>query len=74
MVGAETGVPVIDLNAITKALLEEYGPEKSGELFFVAAENKPDRSHFNRAGARLVAAAVAREIKSRNLPGAAGLK
>lgn len=74
VVGAETGVPVIDLNAITKALLEEYGPEKSGELFFVAAENKPDRSHFNCAGARLVAAAVAREIKSRNLPGAAGLK
>jgi len=73
-VGAETGVPVIDLNTITKALLEEYGPEKSGELFYVTADNKPDRSHFNRKGAELVAAAVAGEIKSRNLPGAADFK
>lgn len=73
-VGAETGVPVIDLGAITGTLLEKYGPEKSAELFFVTADGKPDRSHFNRKGAELVAAAVAGEIKSRNLPGAALLK
>lgn len=69
-VGAETGVPVIDLYRITEALLEEYGPDKSAELFYIAPDNQPDRSHFNRKGAQLVAEAVAREIKTRKLPGA----
>lgn len=69
-IGAETGVPVIDLYKITETLLEGYGPDKSAELFYVTPENQPDRSHFNRNGARLVAEAVAREIKSRKLPGA----
>ncbi len=69
-VGEETATPVIDLYVITEALLNKYGPEKSAELFYVTPDNQPDRSHFNRAGAKSVAEAVAREIKARNLPGA----
>ncbi|WP_302453910.1 rhamnogalacturonan acetylesterase [Victivallis vadensis] len=67
-VGAETGTPVIDLYNATIAALEKYGPEKSAELFYVTPEQQPDRTHFNRAGAELVAGEVARALKEKQLP------
>ena len=67
-VGAETGTPVIDLYNATVAALEKYGPEKSAELFYVTPEQQPDRTHFNRAGAELVAGEVARALKEKQLP------
>ena len=59
---------MIDLYNATVAALEKYGPEKSAELFYVTPEQQPDRTHFNRAGAELVAGEVARALKEKQLP------
>ncbi len=66
-VGTETHTPVLDLNSATLTLLEQYGPQKSGELFRITADNKEDRSHFNKAGAELVAREVARMLTQQKI-------
>jgi lysophospholipase L1-like esterase len=57
-VGAEKKVPVIDLHASSKKLVEELGPEKSAEL----ANNKGDTTHFNEKGARAMADLIMKEL------------
>lgn len=66
-VGAECGVPVIDLTAFTTDLYQKTGAAESLK-FFNGKEN--DRTHFGREGALLVAAEVARQIKAQQLPAA----
>lgn len=57
-VGSEKGVPVIDLYAASKALMEKMGPDASAAL----ASKKGDVTHFNEAGARTMADLVLRQL------------
>jgi lysophospholipase L1-like esterase len=57
-VGAEKKVPVIDLHASSRKLVEELGREKSAEL----ANKKGDTTHFNEKGARAMAGLVMKEL------------
>jgi lysophospholipase L1-like esterase len=57
-VGAEKKVPVIDLHASSKNLVEQLGPEASAEL----ANKKGDNTHFNEKGARAMADLVMKEL------------
>lgn len=50
-VGAEKQVPVIDLHASSKKLVEQLGPEASAEM----ANKQGDATHFNEKGARAMA-------------------
>ncbi|WP_373232968.1 GDSL-type esterase/lipase family protein [Cohnella sp.] len=67
----ETGVPLVDLAASSKRLMEELGPERSKELYLWlepgAHPNYPDGvqddTHFSEAGAREIARLFVREIK-----------
>lgn len=71
----ETGVPLVDLAASSKNLLEALGPERSKELYLWlepgAHPNYPDGvqddTHFSEAGAREIARLVVREIKELGL-------
>lgn len=75
-------VPMIDLNAKTKILVERYGPEKSKELylyiepgkFVKLPKGKKDDTHLCVLGATKVAQAAAEGIKELNLPLARYLK
>jgi lysophospholipase L1-like esterase len=67
-VGAEKNVPVIDLYASSKALVEKLGPSASMEL----ASEKSDVTHFNEKGARAMAALVIQGLPAA-APGLAGL-
>lgn len=63
-------VPLIDLEARTRALMCSLGPEGAGALFVRLApgehpdhpEGHIDKTHFNLYGARKVAGVVAREL------------
>jgi lysophospholipase L1-like esterase len=57
-VGAEKGVPVIDLHARALALFDRLGDDGSADLTASAT----DRTHFSKKGARLVAGLVAQAI------------
>lgn len=57
-VGAEKHVPVVDLHASSKALVEQQGPVKAVEL----ADAKDDATHFNEKGARAMVDLVMREL------------
>lgn len=57
-VGAEQAVPVVDLHAASKNLVDQLGPEKSAEL----ANKKGDITHFNEKGARAMADLVMKEL------------
>jgi lysophospholipase L1-like esterase len=57
-VAREKQVPVIDLHASSKTLVEQLGPTSAAEL-----ANKPgDLTHFNEKGAREMAALVIKEL------------
>ena len=57
-VGVENGVPVIDLYASSKALVEKLGAAASAEL-----ANRPgDNTHFNEKGARAMADLVIAQL------------
>ncbi len=75
-VGRDTGTPVIDLTKYTAELYEKLGVAESRKLFngVVNAKGQEDYTHYGRHGAELVAAEVARQIKTRELPGAALVK
>jgi DNA sulfur modification protein DndE len=80
-VAAEEKVPLLDMEAATRRLLTECGPKESEKLFLIYRpgeepafpEGRTDRTHFNAAGARRVAALAAAEMKRLALPFAAGL-
>lgn len=64
-------VPVIDLDVLSRHLLEDFGEEKSKLLFLQLEpdehpnypEGKNDNTHFNELGARKVAQIVLKEIR-----------
>ncbi|MFF9339969.1 MULTISPECIES: GDSL-type esterase/lipase family protein [unclassified Streptomyces] len=66
-VAAETGAPLVDLNAMTTRMLQELGPQRARQYYrWVDAGEHPnhpdgliDASHFNAAGAHEVARLVA---------------
>jgi len=58
LVGTEERVPVIDLHASSRALVESLGPEASKDM-----ANKPgDSTHFNARGAKAMAGLVMQEL------------
>jgi lysophospholipase L1-like esterase len=75
-VAAEENIPLIDLNAMSKALYEAWGPEGSEKAFVHYAANSfpgqsteiKDNSHHNTYGAYELARCVVRGIAEANLP------
>lgn len=73
--GLEEHVPVIDLTAKSHALFQKLGPEKTKDVFLWmdAKENKnypngvQDNTHFQEAGAKLIARLVIEGIEESNL-------
>lgn len=74
-VGKQYQVPVIDLDAKSRALYQQLGPDRSKLLFMEldSAEHpnypvgRHDNTHFNEYGARLMAEIVLNEIKAQQL-------
>jgi lysophospholipase L1-like esterase len=74
-IGNEYKVPVIDLDARSRELLQQLGPQNSKLLFMqldsLDHPNYPggqkDNTHFNEYGARIIAQLVLAEIKKLNL-------
>ncbi|PTQ95519.1 lysophospholipase L1-like esterase [Mucilaginibacter yixingensis] len=74
-VGKQYQVPVIDLDAKSRALYQQLGPDRSKLLFMEldSAEHpnypvgRHDNTHFNEYGARLMAEIVLNEIKAQHL-------
>lgn len=62
-VAEELNVPLIDLTAMTKQLVESYGPEKSKELYI-----STDKTHLTILGATKVAELAVEGIKQLQLP------
>lgn len=60
-VAAEDGVPLIDLNADSKAIYEALGPEVAPTIF---NDGGRDKTHHDNAGAWLLARAVAERIRA----------
>jgi DNA sulfur modification protein DndE len=69
-VAASEGVPLLDLEQITRETITGLGPDRSKELFVMlepgahpsAPNGVTDNTHFSEAGARLVAGAAAAEL------------
>ncbi len=74
-VGNQYKVPVIDLDSMSRNLLQHYGLERSKDLFmFLDSMQNPhypngrqDWTHFNEMGARRMAELVLNEIKKQRL-------
>lgn len=74
-VGRLYKVPVIDLDSMSRNLLQQYGPERSKDLFmFLDSMQNPhypagrkDWTHFNEYGARRMAELVLAEIRRQKL-------
>ena len=81
-VARKENVPLIDLNAKSKMLLQQFGKENSALLYLHLEPNehpnypegKIDDTHFNELGARRMAELVLAEIRSLNLPIAAHIR
>jgi len=67
----ERGIPCVDLNSSSGALLKSLGEKGSDELFF---SPKNDRTHFSEKGAKAMAELVAQGLKSSGAKVAAHLK
>lgn len=75
-VAAEEGVPLLEMEDATRALVKRFGPEGSRSLFlhFEPGEHprlpdgRHDDTHFSERGARLVAGLAAREMARVHLP------
>lgn len=69
-VSKKTGVPVIDLNTLTRKMILAYPPEESKKFFMwvepgtweMFPKGNRDNTHLNILGARVVAAMAAREL------------
>ncbi|WEK38236.1 MAG: rhamnogalacturonan acetylesterase [Candidatus Pseudobacter hemicellulosilyticus] len=74
--GRQLQVPVIDLDSLSRGLLEKYGPEQSKLLYLqldsLQHPNYPagikDGTHFSELGARRMAELVLAEIRRQQLP------
>ncbi|MER5833123.1 rhamnogalacturonan acetylesterase [Streptomyces sp. NPDC002130] len=74
-VGAAQRVPVIDLTARSKALVESLGPSASAQLFLRSSvDGVTDNTHFSQYGATRMAGLVLQSIREQNLPLAAYLR
>ena len=62
-VARQLSVPLIDLTASTKKLVESYGPEKSKAEIYVKADN----THLKIAGAYQFAKLAAKELKEKDI-------
>ncbi|OUC95317.1 rhamnogalacturonan acetylesterase [Streptomyces swartbergensis] len=68
-VGAAQGVPVIDLTAKSKALVESLGPSASTQLFLRSSvDGVTDNTHFSQYGATRIGELVLQSIREQNLP------
>jgi pectinesterase len=80
-VAAAEQVPLLDLEALTRKLLVDLGPEGSKQLFMIYApgahprlpEGKTDNTHLNVGGAPRIAALAVAEFRRLDLPFAASL-
>lgn len=74
-VAAANNVPLIDLDELSKALYQQFGPTYSKLLFMQLEagehpnypDGRNDNTHFNELGARMIAEIVLKEIKSMKL-------
>lgn len=64
---ARLGTPLVDLTALTKARVEELGPEASKALYLT--DEKRDNTHTSVRGATEYARLVAEELEARGLLG-----
>ena len=75
-VGKKMNAPVIDLDSMSRALLQKLGPDQSKFLFmFLDSLQNPhypngrqDWTHFNEYGARRMAELVLTEMRRQQLP------
>ncbi|WNM31701.1 rhamnogalacturonan acetylesterase [Streptomyces sp. Li-HN-5-11] len=68
-VGAAQRVPVVDLTARSKALVESLGPSASAQLYLRAsADGVTDNTHFSQYGATKMAELVLQDIRAQRLP------
>lgn len=68
-VGAALKVPVIDVTAKSKALVEALGPSASAQLYLRAAvDGVTDNTHFSQYGATQIAGLVLQGIHEQHLP------
>lgn len=66
--GASLNVPVIDLTAKSKALVESMGPANSAQLYLrESVDGVKDNTHFSEYGAGRMAELVVQGIRERNL-------
>jgi hypothetical protein len=74
-VGAAQHVPVIDLTARSKALVESLGPSASAPLYLRSAvDGVTDNTHFSQVGATRIGELVLQSIREQRLPLAAHLR
>ncbi|MEV5437604.1 rhamnogalacturonan acetylesterase [Streptomyces sp. NPDC052682] len=74
-VGTAQRVPVIDLTARSKALVESLGPSASAQLFLRSSvDGVTDNTHFSQYGAAQMGGLVLQSIREQNLPLAAYLR
>jgi lysophospholipase L1-like esterase len=74
-VGAAQRVPVIDLTAKSKALVESLGPSASAQLFLRSSvDGVTDNTHFSQYGATQMGGLVLQSIREQGLPLAAYLR
>jgi lysophospholipase L1-like esterase len=74
-IAANLKVPLIDLDALSMKLLQQWGPEQSKLLFLHLAagehpnypEGKIDNTHFNELGARIMAQLVLAEVRKQHI-------
>ncbi|GAB2888941.1 hypothetical protein GCM10027074_66630 [Streptomyces deserti] len=75
VVGAAQRVPVVDLTARSKALVESLGPSASAQLFLrSSADGVTDNTHFSQYGATRMGGLLLQSIREQNLPLAAHLR
>ena len=75
-IALETKTPYVDMEALTRRLVSELGPEKSKSLYlFCKPDEYPNRkngvqdsTHLNEVGARKVAALFVEDVKKQKLP------
>ncbi len=76
-VATKENVPLMEMEALTRQLLTDLGPEASKQLFVgdaaIPVSGKPDNTHFNEEGARRVATLAAAELRRLGLPCATAL-
>jgi lysophospholipase L1-like esterase len=67
--GRSANVPVIDLTAKSKALVESLGPSGSQKIYLTkAADGVTDNTHFSEFGATQLANLVVQGVREQNLP------